>query len=209
MSLLNLVVALTNITCFYPIYISLFNEDYLTMCCIIFVSFFSFISHLFENYKHGMTGLTFFNKFLDNKNFRKNIYNKKKLSKKYCDEIIFEEKYFGEKIKNNRKYNKFERILIKFTDYKLLNTNSKKFSYLLNRFDVLGCILCIFRFVFIIDYDSLALYEIFFIIPIFFNIYSEYDKYNIKRKTIYVMFHSFWHFNVFIVMGLILLINVY
>src|SRR3989304_7064998 len=55
--LLNLFVALSNFTCVYPIYTSFKSHDYITTMIISFVSLFSFLSHLFENHKHGMKGI--------------------------------------------------------------------------------------------------------------------------------------------------------
>lgn len=53
----NLLVALSNVLCYYPIRTALQNSDYLTASSIIFVSVFSVVSHLVENHKHGMTGI--------------------------------------------------------------------------------------------------------------------------------------------------------
>lgn len=53
----NLIVALTNYTCVYPIYTSISNNDYTTTLCITFVALFSFLSHLVENHKHNMPGI--------------------------------------------------------------------------------------------------------------------------------------------------------
>ena len=58
----NLVVALSNAPALYPIYISFKNNDYITFNCILFVTLASFISHLFENHKHGMLGIIYINK---------------------------------------------------------------------------------------------------------------------------------------------------
>ncbi len=55
----NLLVALSNLPCYFPIQTALHNSDYLTASSIIFVSVFSFISHLVENHKHGMSGFPF------------------------------------------------------------------------------------------------------------------------------------------------------
>jgi hypothetical protein len=111
---------------------------------------------------------------------------------------------------DEKEYNKIEKILIKLCDYNLLNTRSKKFSYILNRLDVLGCILCIIRYLWIIKYDTLKYKELFLIfVPLIFSVYSEYDKYNVKRKNKYVISHCLWHLSVFTSMGYILYKNVY
>jgi len=56
MNSLNILVASTNIVALYPINTSLSNKDYLTASIITFTAVASFISHLFESHKHGMTG---------------------------------------------------------------------------------------------------------------------------------------------------------
>ena len=53
----NIVVAFTNFTIFYPIVVTLNNNDVITCICICFVGIFSFLSHLIENHKHGMPGI--------------------------------------------------------------------------------------------------------------------------------------------------------
>lgn len=53
----NIIVAITNITALLPIITTWNRGDYVTMSCIVFVAIASFISHLFENHKHGMPGL--------------------------------------------------------------------------------------------------------------------------------------------------------
>lgn len=52
----NLVVALSNLTCLFPIWKTYDQGDLITLCLISFVSVASFVSHLFESHKHGMTG---------------------------------------------------------------------------------------------------------------------------------------------------------
>lgn len=54
---LNSIVAVSNITCIFPLWLSWTNNDILTFNCILFVSLMSFISHLIENHKHGMIGI--------------------------------------------------------------------------------------------------------------------------------------------------------
>lgn len=51
---LNLITAFTNITAFFPLYRSCVHKDFITFGAISFVAVFSFISHLYENHKHGM-----------------------------------------------------------------------------------------------------------------------------------------------------------
>lgn len=57
--LANLLVAVSNIPCLYPIYVAMTNKDYLTTAALTFVSGASFTSHLVENHKHGMPGIGF------------------------------------------------------------------------------------------------------------------------------------------------------
>lgn len=53
---LNTFVAVSNITCMHPLMTSYRARDYITFLCLLFVSSASFVSHLFENHKHGMVG---------------------------------------------------------------------------------------------------------------------------------------------------------
>lgn len=55
----NILVALSNITCIYPIYIAWMHRDRATAYVISFVAVASFISHLVENHKHNMPGIGF------------------------------------------------------------------------------------------------------------------------------------------------------
>jgi len=55
----NLIVALSNFPCIYPISRSILQKDYLTTSIISFVASASFFSHLVENHKHGMPGIGF------------------------------------------------------------------------------------------------------------------------------------------------------
>ena len=55
----NILVALSNAPCLYPLSLSLAKKDYLTACVLAFVSTASFTSHLVENHKHGMPGIDF------------------------------------------------------------------------------------------------------------------------------------------------------
>jgi hypothetical protein len=56
---MNLIVAASNFLCVLPLYTSYLECDYLTFSVIIFVAFFSIVSHLVENHKHGMTGMPY------------------------------------------------------------------------------------------------------------------------------------------------------
>jgi len=55
----NLWVALTNVPAFYPIHTTIQHNDVITAWCLMFVTLFSFSSHLVENHKHGMPGIGF------------------------------------------------------------------------------------------------------------------------------------------------------
>lgn len=54
----NLLMAVTNITAVLPIARAFINQDYLTASLIIFAVFASVVSHLWENFKHGMDSIT-------------------------------------------------------------------------------------------------------------------------------------------------------
>nr|AEX62301.1 hypothetical protein mv_L96 [Moumouvirus Monve] len=140
--LANIIVGLSNLPAYYAIKLSFDNGDYLTSAALLFVAKASFISHLVENHKHGMTGVGF----------------------------------------------------------------SKKISYVLNRFDVMGCILNIMRFSYLyyskygMSYDILfdnKSYIYFGLITFLFLRISEYDKYNPKLKNIYIVTHCLWHVSIF------------
>ena len=53
----NVIVALSNYPAILPINTALDNRDFGTFAVINFVATASFISHLFENHKHGMPGV--------------------------------------------------------------------------------------------------------------------------------------------------------
>ncbi|AKI80017.1 hypothetical protein QJ850_gp682 [Acanthamoeba polyphaga mimivirus] len=55
----NLIVAISNFPALFPIGLSLLKKDFITFGIITFVSTASFISHLIENHKHGMSGIGF------------------------------------------------------------------------------------------------------------------------------------------------------
>src|SRR5437868_10107233 len=52
----NVLVAITNFPIIFTILMTIKNKDHLTTCILIFLGLSSFISHLFENHKHGMYG---------------------------------------------------------------------------------------------------------------------------------------------------------
>jgi hypothetical protein len=52
----NLLVAVTNLPVILPLLVTWNNNDFLSFFVIAFVGFFSFVSHLVENHKHGMPG---------------------------------------------------------------------------------------------------------------------------------------------------------
>lgn len=56
---MNWIVALSNLPVIYPIYRTFTNKDFYTMASIGFVGSMSFLSHLVENHKHGMSGIGF------------------------------------------------------------------------------------------------------------------------------------------------------
>lgn len=152
---LNLVVAASNIPCVLPLYTSYVENDYLTFAVIAFVAFFSIISHLVENHKHGMTGMSF----------------------------------------------------IKV---------SESTSYILNRFDVVGCVLVVTRFGWLLlnncSIATLSEYPTFILLLIIsfaLNQISEYDKYNKNLKTMYVITHCLWHISIFYLMNEFLIIFIY
>lgn len=90
---------------------------------------------------------------------------------------------------------------------------SKKTSYLLNRLDVLGCILVGVRFgyLYLVKYgfsigiilDNKLLFSS-FCIPFIFMRISEYDKYNPALKNMYIATHSIWHLTIFMVIDVFL-----
>lgn len=55
----NLLVAISNINCIFPLALSFQHKDFYTFLSLLFVSTASFVSHLVENHKHGMLGLPF------------------------------------------------------------------------------------------------------------------------------------------------------
>lgn len=87
---------------------------------------------------------------------------------------------------------------------------SKETSYILNRFDVLGCGISMVRFGYLY-YKKFGwnLYPLFSdkylvelaIISFFFLRISEYDKYNPRLKNRYIITHCIWHIGIFIAMG--------
>jgi len=89
-------------------------------------------------------------------------------------------------------------------------------SYLLNRWDVVGCLIFMVRFAqlyiqdygwspYFLLYNYNWLYLVEALIGFVFLRISEYDKYNPDRKHIYVPCHMLWHFIIFYVIGLYML----
>jgi hypothetical protein len=86
---------------------------------------------------------------------------------------------------------------------------SQKISYIFNRLDVLGAALTISRFVYLYyskygtNFDILienSNFNILFVFAFFMLAVSEYDKYNKKLKSIYILTHSIWHISIFTLM---------
>ncbi|AVL95183.1 hypothetical protein ma796 [Moumouvirus australiensis] len=55
----NIIVGISNLPAYYAIKLSFNNGDYLTSAALSFVFSASFVSHLAENHKHGMSGIGF------------------------------------------------------------------------------------------------------------------------------------------------------
>lgn len=154
----NLWVALTNLPAVYPIRAAIQHNDAITAWCLMFVSLFSFSSHLVENHKHGMPGIGV----------------------------------------------------------------SKYTSWVLNRFDVLGCILVFLRvawlcwahharFPWLLAYQLVKDWGFLLQIAISFGLsrISEYDHYNPDLKRFYIVTHSLWHISIFLVINKFLLKYIY
>lgn len=86
---------------------------------------------------------------------------------------------------------------------------SKNISYFLNRLDVLGCFIVIFRLVYLYwiryNLNLIFLYNdiiIFYCLPFTLTLLfiSEYDKYNAKLQSLYLVTHILWHITVFLLM---------
>lgn len=52
----NIINCITNITCLFPILLSIDSNDYTTTSIVLFAGISSAISHLFESHKHNMNG---------------------------------------------------------------------------------------------------------------------------------------------------------
>ena len=144
----NILLACTNLGAVAPIMTAWKMGDKWTALVIGYVGTASFISHLMENHKHGMSG-----------------------------------------------------IGIGF---------NKKMSYLLNRLDVIGCILTGARLAYIYwlkhgtSLQPLLSHPYLLALGILsysLNIVSEYDKYNPRLKWLYIPTHSLWHISVFWIMN--------
>ena len=93
------------------------------------------------------------------------------------------------------------------------NGASERTSYLLNRWDVAGCVVFAARFaaIFIVRYGPTPwplvlnglwpVFILFLVANVFLRI-SEYDKYNARLKDRYIITHCAWHFMIFQVIGL-------
>lgn len=78
---------------------------------------------------------------------------------------------------------------------------SKKISYILNRLDVLGCIILGPRLLYFAYLNSVILSWnkiIILLILGFLNFASEYDKTTLEFKNRYILLHSLWHIGIFI-----------
>ncbi len=158
--LLNIYLAISNVLVILPLRTSYLNGDIITFSTIFFVGLMSFLSHLFENHKHGMKG--------------------------------------------------FISVPININ----ININcSYSLSYVLNRFDVLGCIFVLVRFLqlfykYMYNYNEYVLNDINIIVMALFslslNLISEYDK-TIKTRCRYVITHSLWHVCIYYVMDCFLI----
>jgi len=144
----NLIVAFSNLPAILPISTAYNHDDFWSTATICFVAVASFVSHLFENHKHGMPG-----------------------------------------------------VLSLIGIYP-----SPRFSYFLNRLDVLGVgltslrfgYLCLLKYgvslSFLINYPHLTFM---LLVTICFNLMSEYDKYNPNLKFDYMITHCIWHISIF------------
>ena len=86
---------------------------------------------------------------------------------------------------------------------------SKRTSYILNRIDVLGAILTVFRLSYLLynklntidQFMSVILNNKYFILGSItsgiMGYVSEYDKYNLRYRNMYIITHSIWHLLIF------------
>ena len=86
--------------------------------------------------------------------------------------------------------------------------HNKTLSYVLNRWDVIGCMIMIMRLLYmlynlhllwILSHYFRPLFMLYIVLSI-----SEYDKYNPYLKYVYICMHSIWHLGIFIIIGDIL-----
>lgn len=81
-------------------------------------------------------------------------------------------------------------------------------SYILNRFDVYGCVLLVMRIFYLLYHGIWPIpdYEIMYctVCAIWFMIVSEYDKYNRDLHVQYVVCHIIWHCLVYYTMHMYL-----
>jgi hypothetical protein len=78
-------------------------------------------------------------------------------------------------------------------------------SFLLNRADVFGSIMTISRLIWLYYQKNginftFTMEWILMLLPLIFLRVSEYDKYNVKLRTMYLITHSIWHLSVFLSM---------
>jgi len=77
---------------------------------------------------------------------------------------------------------------------------SKRISYILNRLDVLGCIIVGPRLLYFAYINFLILSWnkiLILLILLCFNLVSEYDKTTVALKSRYILLHSIWHIGIF------------
>lgn len=141
---------MTNVVALIPLATCLARGDTLTALTIAFVGLASFVSHLFENHKHGMPGLGL----------------------------------------------------------------SPQTSYLLNRLDVVGCILVAVRLIYL--YVTSHGPQLRFLDMLYLGLaygllrISEYDKYNASLKwSHYVWAHCLWHILIFMMLDRFLRVYIF
>jgi len=87
---------------------------------------------------------------------------------------------------------------------------SQNVSYILNRLDVLGCVVTSswFTYLYVTKYGynlnivmNNKLLFLLYASPIILLRISEYDKYNAKHRNMYIVSHIMWHASIFYVMN--------
>ena len=88
---------------------------------------------------------------------------------------------------------------------------TRNISYILNRLDVLGCIIVTLRFGYLY-YNKhgfvLPQHIISYCLPICLNVLSEYDK-TPSTQTLYMISHIAWHISIFTMMSHFLIVYIY